>query len=154
MEEVKIKFQLLAASSLIRTAKWARLRDDTLLVSNDSPYVTDDFISLKDVSYAIDNGMLYIKGTRIYWDKIQWYYDSIGEWDPWSHRFIQFDDFKQKHEVPETCIRSNLKKRVWFIFHRTYDRVIDTSLNEHGKYFKRKLETPFNCCIHPFKLYE
>jgi len=136
----------------VRKANWAVLWDNDHLVIRKTPYKSRNYTSLKDISYAIIGGTLYISGKQCYWDKSS--DDAISNWH--SHLMGVFEttqDFIDNHEVPEHLIKRDFKKRVWFFFHVTYPLVIDASRHDSFR-FKRKEEDDFNFAVNPFKLQE
>lgn len=136
----------------VRKANCAVLWDNDHLVTRKAPYKSNNYTSLKDISYAIIGGTLYISGKHCYWDKpddeplSNWHSSLMGV-------FQTTQDFIDTHEVPEHLIKRDFKKKVWFFFHVTYPLVIDASRHDSFR-FKRKEEDDFNFAVNPFKLQE
>jgi hypothetical protein len=112
---------------------------------------TDHFVSLKNVDYAIIDGVLYISGTQL-----KWFYIP-NTWESISYRYNNLyeitKDFVDNLEIPEESIQRDIRIGKW-PFNKKREIVFDKSKNPYGQWLKYKVEYPFEYCLHPFKIRE
>lgn len=140
-----------AIDHLNGSAKYAAFNKQygELILLNDA-YKTDDYVSLRDAEYAIIDGILYIRGTQIYW-KYTLFWEPIS----WNHLNLYelAKEWVDKLEIPEESILQNVKLG-WWIFKKKREFVFDRSKNPNGNWLKYKKEDTFSYCLHPFKIKE
>ena len=120
------------------------------LTLRENMLICEDGNSLKDVTYSIIDGILYIQAKTVIWFRFIWGYEineRKGLYNPPPN-------FLEEYEVPEECILRNKVKGLGFFGTKKYPIAIDTTKNPNGRWFKLKEEPPFNYCLHPFKIQE
>ena len=124
-----------------------------LVVSNEIIFSSGD-VSLKEVEYFIEDGILYLRAFECEWDYIGHYLTAISEWcSPYDRMFIAEDSFLERFHVPEEYIidgyayRKNWRKRE--------AKIINCSPDKNWNWFRKKnTKKQFTYTLHPFKLKE
>jgi hypothetical protein len=109
-------------------------------------------ISLKDVQYAIINGVLYIKGIRIYYYDFDLIFDSVAFW---GSRLLYkiHEERNQKLEHPHIANDIYIKKWWWKNKKlKGFDFTV-TGLPK-DQWFKIKKEDPYEIALSSFKIIE
>jgi hypothetical protein len=100
---------------------------------------TTQYVSLKNVIYKIIDGILYLEGTRVYFNII----DN-------NYNFYNIPkEYHKYYDLTDVLLEKYIKKR-WFKKDIEYD-VIDI---RKYLYLKLKEEEHFTYAMHPFKLKE
>lgn len=139
----------------IHRAKYASIdRENGELQILNEPHVSE-FGSLEDIQYFIRDGILYVKGTEVNWDIIPLHKSYGGDFFIilFEPTYYEVDkQFVKEHDIPEECLLRN--KRVGFLKMKRVPLLINTKLNPHGYWFKKKKTFPFEYCIQSFKIRE
>lgn len=137
------------------TAKYAVISGMELTIREEPYYVIpnsswDDSISLKDVEYNIVEGVLYVKGTRIYHYCTSHLLDLINVW---GKRCL----FKIKHDrnnrLAEPLKEEDIVIKRWWRENKVV-RGIDLTYKEVPTWHLLKEEYPYEIAISNFKLRE
>lgn len=109
----------------------------------------DDSISLKNGKYRLEDGVLFIKATRIYWKYLPYYCERE---DCWSTKdiFILKDEFLESLETPPQA-KIKVIKRWW---RKDIKIKIIEFKEDDPRWYKAKEEFPFEIAIHNFRLNE
>jgi hypothetical protein len=131
---------------------YAFLNDRCELALKNDPVICDerdDFISLKDGKYRIENGILYIKAKRIFWKKISRYCEEV---DVFGLRkiYLPNESFQENVENPPR-VETVIIKRWW----RNNKKIQAIELFENDPiWYKQKQEAIFEIAIENFRLNE
>jgi hypothetical protein len=132
--------------------EYAALDDRCELILKNGPVICDereDYISLKGGEYRIENGILYIKASRIFWKKISRYCEEV---DVFGLRkiYLPNESFQENVENPPE-VRTVVIKRWW----RNNKKIQAIELFENDPiWYKQKQEFPFEMAIENFRLNE
>jgi len=141
----------------VQFANWAYLnREKGELEITDVPIINSYGETLKNISYFINNGILYIFGKQCFWEKIL--SEPIKQYDSkWNSKYKLDEEDLNKYDLDEKRIFKNLQRKYrtffWLIPRtKTYDIIYEAS--NGGYWIKLKKELEFKYCLHPFKLKE
>jgi hypothetical protein len=112
--------------------------------------VVSEYDGLKDIEYAVIDGILYIKATEVRWKWIAWSGDEFGGTFLNPKYFPITEDHLRELIIPEECIVKNVRHG-WF---SREPLAIELSKCPNDKWFQLKQEYEFEYCMHPFKIYE
>jgi len=131
---------------------YALLKDRCELVPKKDPIICDEgeaTISLKNGSYKIENGILYIKAIQVFWKYLP---DYCEKEDIWSSRAIDWPNgsFLKNVENPPQ-VETIIIKRWW----RNNKKIQAIELFEDDpRWYKQKQEFAFEIAIENFRLNE
>jgi hypothetical protein len=115
-------------------------------------YNDNDKISLKDVKYAIKDGVLYIEGIRLSFTHIGEYTDFVNYFGDKCIRKVSQDINWGVFENPP-LVKTVKAKRLLFWGYKTFKNCIELNDND-SRWFKLKAEKPFYMAASNFRLYE
>lgn len=113
----------------------------------------DNTIALKDVEYNVLDGILYIKGTRIYHYKLGTILEPVTLW---SKRQVWKINHKYNDKLVEPFIETDVVIPKWLIFKKTI-KGIDfekTNLKELKEWYLSKEEFQYEVALSNFTLKE
>lgn len=109
-------------------------------------------ISLKDVQYAIINGVLYIKGIRIYFYNFHNIFEVVTTWGS-RLLYTIYEERNQKLENPFVAEHIHIKR--WWWKNKPFKGFDFTNAGlPIYQWFKIKREDPYEIAISSFKLIE
>lgn len=123
------------------------------LILRKEPVVTNSEYSLKDITYFIENGILYVSAKKLEWGYIRNYLFSLSDWSPKDNLYISTPYFLTKFKVPDKYLLA-MKIRVKWYKRKQPKTMIDCRPNDRRLWFQEKEEIEFSYSLHPFKLRE
>lgn len=120
------------------------------LTIRNEPWVGSSYISLKDIKYLVKDGVLYIKGTRLFYSYVNSFVREPLSW--WSEPDLyDFTNIDLSGHEPVQLI-TYTRKSFWGLIKRTFKNVYDAAAQGH--WIKKNKEKEFLYSLHPFKLHE
>jgi hypothetical protein len=118
-------------------------------------------LSLKNGVYRIIEGVLYIKATQLFYETVDHFAEKLDKWSLASYIYLmdqeQLDALENPPVLKDIRIKHWLKKDEWI---RGYEIPYCGAYSprtrevEDMKWFKCKLENPFECALSNFILRE